>query len=136
MAKKTFLVLLLASKTLLVHAQAVPLAHNGQEGVWLPTDMARDALLATEQRPKFEQRIRLLETELTLKSQQISLYQDADKKGQEARAKLTQSIQKAIDAREAAKSRLNAWYRNPALLVSTGIVVGIVAVVIPMVALR
>lgn len=129
-AARAFVALALA--LLLVAAPAAaqepePRAYTleGVEGLWLPPGLAREATEAREELPRLRERFRLLGEDLTLAERQIAILREALALTEEGRNVLREAVADARRAREEA----GAWYRDPALWLAVGLVLGAAAVV-------
>lgn len=98
---------------------------DGVEGLWLPPELAREATEAREELPRLRERFRLLEEDLTLAERQIATLREALALTEEGRNVLREAVADARRAREEA----GAWYRDPALWLAVGLVLGAAAVV-------
>lgn len=101
----------------------VAMEHEGTPGVWLPVDLARDALAAYTAVPHLQDEVRILRDALAIRDSQIAQYREADDRGVRARALLVTSVREAVQARESAQ----APWRHPILWLAVGAVVGVLA---------
>lgn len=115
---------------------AVSLRYQGQSGVWLPLQDARDALSARKERPNLEARIHLLDQSLSLARIQIERYGQALRLSTEEQQTLRAVIESAQSARilaEKGKAEAEAdrdsWWRSPLLWFSTGVALTVAALV-------
>ena len=102
-----------------------PLTVEGVEGLWLPPALAREATEAREELPRLRERFRLLGDSLALADRQIATFREALALTEEGRNVLREAVADARRAREEA----DAWYRDPALWLAVGLVLGAAAVV-------
>ena len=108
---------------------AVPMHHNGKDGVWFVLEEAQRLNVLDELVPLKEKKIHLLGEELRLAKMEIVNVRIAVAAGDE-RADLWESTARKVEKRaDAAEARANAWYRQPVMLFTLGALVGVVAVV-------
>lgn len=108
---------------------AEPVVHAGAEGVWFPVESARCLLRLVQLAPEWQMQIRLLEETLSLRVEQVNDLRLAVGYGDEALGTFEEALTSETRARIEAENRLNAWWRSPAFLLVTGLVVGSVAVI-------
>lgn len=101
--------------------------HQGQPGVWLPLDLAREALAAYQDRERF----RLLDAQLRLAVAEADQLRLALTSSRLAEGAMRRSVVDALASqeaaergRQAAEDALSAWYRSPFLWAAVGLVVG------------
>jgi len=102
--------------------EARPMVVDGVEGLWLPPLDARDAEFAVSELPRTRERLRLLGEDLRLADRQIATLREALSLTEQGRERLREAI---VDVRRASE----AWYRDPALWLAIGLVVGAAGVV-------
>ncbi len=105
----------------------VAMDHQGQPGVWLPLDLAREALAAYQDRERF----RLLDAQLRLavaEADQLRLALTSSRLAERAMRRSVDaslaSQEAAERGRQAAEDDLAVWYRSPFLWAAVGLLVG------------
>lgn len=100
---------------------AVPLQHDGKDGVWFVLEEAQRLNVLDELAPLKENKIRLLDRQLELAKIEIVNVRIAVDASNE-RADLWRETAKKAEARADAQS---AWYRQPVLWFTVGALVGV-----------
>ena len=112
---------------------AVPLELNGQQGVWLPFQMAQRLQIDAEQVPLLREQLAQYETRAALTDTRIqNLHAAVDESKQAEQAAIDALLSAERLAREARESR-DSWHRSPWLWTGVG---GMTAVVVMLVATR
>jgi len=102
---------------------AVPLQHDGRDGVWFVLEEAQRLNTLDELAPLKENKIKLLDRQLELaKIEIVNVRIAVDGEGK--RANLWRETAKKAEARADAQS---AWYRQPVLWFAVGALVGVTA---------
>ncbi len=102
---------------------AVPLQHDGKDGVWFVLEEAQRLNVLDELAPLKENKIRLLKEELRLAYLEIKNVRIAVDVSNE-RADLWESTAKKAEARADAGDK---WYMKPVLWFTVGVLVGVAA---------
>ena len=108
---------------------AVPMHHDGKDGVWFVLEEAQRLNLIDELAPLKEIKIIKLEEEKRLAILEIKDVRIAVNASKEL-ADLWESTARKVERRaDAAQTKLDAWYRQPVILFTVGALVGMVAAV-------
>lgn len=106
-------------------SEAVVLEYQGASGIWVPDWMHNDILADVEElqivRLRFEDADKLL----SLRLERIELLKIAIESSETAENRAVEALDLAIEERQIAEDKLDAWYRHPALWVSIGIVAAV-----------
>ena len=106
--------------------EAIPLDHNGIEGVWFPAPTAKRVLADVQELRLLRERLALIDTQLALKEERIEILAlklagaDEIADNQEQIAEIRG--QRLAEIEQESKS----WYRSPFLWLGVGVVVGVV----------
>lgn len=106
--------------------QIVPLRYAGELGAWVPADVLRQMLVAAEEQPRLTVLAAAQKTQLDIRQRRI------DELNRSLRASLEVSTNQEValveegKARAAVEAELDAWYRNPLLMLGGGTVVGVI----------
>ena len=99
------------------------LEYEGQSGIWFRHEVALCLLQRLNALPLFASRVRLLEQRLSITSDRDELRREqiglAEQEAEQAQVVLEQ----AVRGRRQAEGRLHVWYRSPAFLIGTGVVI-------------
>ncbi len=108
---------------------AVPMHHNGKDGVWFELEEAQRLNKLDELVPLKEIKILNLEEEKRLALLEIKDVRIAVDASSEL-ADLWESTARKVEQRaDAAQAKLDAWYRQPVILFTVGALVGMAAAV-------
>lgn len=102
--------------------EAIPLEYRGAQGVWLPLDMARDALAARTNLENAATEMRILNEQLTLKRQTIAELNRVLSLSAVVERDLNGALLVALQKRADAEASRDAWYRAPWLWFSLGVI--------------
>lgn len=105
--------------------QARELTLDGEEGVWMPKEMANKLLSDIELIPKLEMKIDDLELALDVNSKRMDNFKlgmEHEKRSKEVAIKALQLSEIKL---EETNTKLHIWYRNPVIWLVVGIVVGV-----------
>ncbi len=106
---------------------AVPLQHDGKDGVWFVLKEAQRLNTLDELAPLKENKIRLLDRQLELAKIEIKHVRIAVDASKE-RADLWESTARKVEKRaDTAQAKLDVWYRQPVLWFTVGALVGVTA---------
>jgi len=109
---------------------AVPLQHDGKDGVWFVLKEAQRLNVLDELAPLKENKIRLLDRQLELAKIEIVNVRIAVDATNE-RADLWERTALKVEARaDTVQAKLDAWYRQPVVLFTVGALVGATAAVV------
>lgn len=107
----------------------VVMDHDGRPGVWVAEPVMNCMVRDLRELQLLRSRVTLLDERLELRDGQVETLRRAVELGQQAEARLTEAIERAVAARRAAEERVDVWWRSPTLWLAVGAVVtaGLVA---------
>ncbi len=108
---------------------AVPMHHDGKDGVWFVLEEAQRLNVLARLAPLKDTKIELLDEQLKLAKMEIvnvRIAVDASKELVDLWESTARKIEKRADA---AQAKLDAWYRQPVILFTVGALVGMAAAV-------
>lgn len=109
---------------------AIPMHHNGKDGVWFVLEEAQRLNVIDELAPLKDTKIELLGEQLKLAKMEIVNVRIAVDSSKEL-ADLWESTARKVEKRaDAAQAKLDAWYRQPVILFTVGALLGATAAVI------
>lgn len=104
------------------------LAYEGQPGFWFRSDVARKMLADLALYGLTQQNLVLLEQKLDIREQQRKRFEEAVGLSLEAERRSAEALAISEKRRAEAEEALNAWYRQPWLWGTLGLVSGVVVV--------
>jgi hypothetical protein len=108
----------------------VAMEHDGRPGVWTAASVMACMVRDLQELSLVWDRLELLEAQLELRDEQVTTLRRSVQLGLEAEERLQNAIEHAEAGRHSAESRLDVWWRSPALWVGVGVVVSTALVAI------
>ena len=113
-----------------IELRRAAISHEGQPGLWWHREVARCMAGRLMALPQYVERIRLLETQLTIAGEREGLVHRQALLAEQEAAAAVGALEAAVRGRREAEEDLNAWYRSPILWVVVGAAVVIILEVV------
>lgn len=106
---------------------AIPLEYAGTTGVWLPSDMAKQALQAVESAKQHSKQVELLELQLDVRKERILSLKDALELTKQSAAEQASVVEAAVRGRRQAEAaRDSIWAGKPMIWLAAGVLLGVI----------